>query len=89
MRVLALETATAVCAAALVADGEVIAEGTVTRRFVHAEKLMLMIGEVLERSGCNRQDLDAILLRMFTVVRAELDALRRKYLPIYVVKRSA
>lgn len=35
------------------------------------------------------QDLDAILVRMFTLVRAELDALRRKYLPIYVVKKTA
>lgn len=35
------------------------------------------------------QDLDAILVRMFSLVRAELDALRRKYLPIYVVKKTA
>jgi hypothetical protein len=35
------------------------------------------------------QDLDAILIKMFTLVRAELDALRRKYLPIYVVKKTA
>jgi tRNA threonylcarbamoyladenosine biosynthesis protein TsaB len=60
VKVLALETATAVCAAALVADGEVIAEETVTRRFVHAEKLMMMIGEALQRSGCERRDLNAI-----------------------------
>jgi hypothetical protein len=35
------------------------------------------------------QDLDSILIKMFTLVRAELDALRRKYLPIYVVKKTA
>lgn len=35
------------------------------------------------------QHLDAILAKMFTLVRAELDALRRKYLPIYVVKKTA
>jgi hypothetical protein len=35
------------------------------------------------------QNLDAILVKMFTLVRAELDALRRKYLPIYVVKKTA
>ncbi len=35
------------------------------------------------------QDLDSILVKMFTLVRAELDALRRKYLPIYVVKKTA
>ncbi len=76
MRVLALETATAVCAAALIADGEVIAEETVTRRFVHAEKLMVMIGEVLRRSGCDRQNLDAIAVSIgpgsFTGLRVGL-----------------
>ena len=35
------------------------------------------------------QNLDSILVKMFTLVRAELDALRRKYLPIYVVKKTA
>ena len=34
------------------------------------------------------QELDSILVKMFTFVRAELDALRRKYLPIYVVKKT-
>ena len=35
------------------------------------------------------QNLDSILVKMFTLVRTELDALRRKYLPIYVVKKTA
>ena len=35
------------------------------------------------------QSLDSILVKMFTLVRAELDALRRKFLPIYVVKKTA
>jgi hypothetical protein len=35
------------------------------------------------------QDLDSILVKMFALVRAELDSLRRKYLPIYVVKKTA
>ena len=35
------------------------------------------------------QNLDSILVKMFSLVRAELDALRRKYLPIYVVKKTA
>ena len=34
------------------------------------------------------QGLNAIVLTMFTLVRAELDQLRRKYLPIYVVEKS-
>ena len=35
------------------------------------------------------QSLDSILVKMFALVRAELDALRRKFLPIYVVKKTA
>jgi len=35
------------------------------------------------------QELNAIVLTMFTLVRAELDKLRRKYLPIYVVEKTA
>ena len=35
------------------------------------------------------QQLNSIILKMFTLVRAELDKLRRKYLPIYVVEKSA
>jgi hypothetical protein len=35
------------------------------------------------------QELNSIILTMFTLVRAELDKLRRKYLPIYVVEKSA
>jgi hypothetical protein len=35
------------------------------------------------------QDLNSIVVKMFTLVRAELDKLRRKYLPIYVVDKSA
>jgi hypothetical protein len=35
------------------------------------------------------QDLNAIIIKMFALVRAELDKLRRKYLPLYVVKKTA
>ncbi|MGI9571049.1 MAG: hypothetical protein ACR2PH_15245, partial [Desulfobulbia bacterium] len=35
------------------------------------------------------QDLNGIVLKIFSLVRAELDKLRRKYLPIYVVKKTA
>ena len=35
------------------------------------------------------QNLNSIIVKMFTLVRAELDKLRRKYLPIYVVKKTA
>ena len=35
------------------------------------------------------QDMNAIIVKMFTIVRAELDKLRKKYLPIYIVEKSA
>ena len=50
MTVLGIETATSVCAAALVADGAVIAEELRDERYIHAEKLLPMIDAVL-RAG--------------------------------------
>lgn len=35
------------------------------------------------------QDMSAIIDKMFTIVRAELDKIRKKYLPIYIVEKSA
>lgn len=35
------------------------------------------------------QEMNAIIAKMFTLVRAELDKLRKKYLPIYIVEKSA
>ena len=35
------------------------------------------------------QEMNAVIVKMFTLVRAELDKLRRKYLPIHIVKKSA
>ena len=35
------------------------------------------------------QEMNAILIKMFSMVRAELDKLRKKYLPIYIVEKSA
>ena len=35
------------------------------------------------------QEMNAIIVKMFTIVRAELDKLRKKYLPIYIVEKSA
>jgi hypothetical protein len=35
------------------------------------------------------QEMNAFIVKMFTLVRAELDKLRRKYLPIHIVKKSA
>ncbi|MGD9079359.1 MAG: hypothetical protein PVG96_08465 [Desulfobacterales bacterium] len=35
------------------------------------------------------QEMNTFIVKMFTIVRAELDKLRRKYLPIHIVKKSA
>ena len=35
------------------------------------------------------QEMNAFIVKMFSIVRAELDKLRRKYLPIHIVKKSA
>jgi tRNA threonylcarbamoyladenosine biosynthesis protein TsaB len=47
MGVLGIETATHVCGAALVKDGKIVAERSVNEKYVHAERLMIQIGEVL------------------------------------------
>ncbi|MBW2486606.1 MAG: hypothetical protein JRE72_04235 [Deltaproteobacteria bacterium] len=35
------------------------------------------------------QEMNTIIIKIFTLVRAELDKLRKKYLPIYIVEKSA
>jgi hypothetical protein len=35
------------------------------------------------------QDMNAIIVKMFTMVRAELEKKKKKYLPIYIVEKSA
>src|SRR5512142_395937 len=51
MMLLGIETATTVCAAAVVRDGELLAEELVDERNVHAERLMGMIDAAFRRSG--------------------------------------
>lgn len=51
MMLLGIETATTVCAAAVVRDGELLAEELVDERNVHAERLMGMIDGAFRRSG--------------------------------------
>ncbi len=60
MSVLGIETATMVCAAAVAAGGKVLAEAAVEKRNIHAERLMLLIDEVLRQTGISPQQLDAI-----------------------------
>ena len=35
------------------------------------------------------QEMNAFIVKMFTIVRAQLDKMSRKYLPIHIVKKSA
>ena len=60
MTVLGIETATSVCAAALVRDGATVEEAAVDRENVHAERLVGLVDEVLRRAGIGLRALDAI-----------------------------
>ena len=59
MGILGIETATAVCAAAVVQGSRVLAEELVEERYVHAEQLLPHIDAVLRRTGRSVSDLDA------------------------------
>jgi len=56
MNVLAIETATAVCAAAIVDEKRVRAERTLVEKHIHSEKLLSLIDDVRKQAG----DYDAI-----------------------------
>jgi tRNA threonylcarbamoyladenosine biosynthesis protein TsaB len=60
VKVLAIETATTVCAAALVVDGRVVSEASVCERYVHAEKLMQQVDAVLREGNCSLFQLDGV-----------------------------
>lgn len=58
--VLAIETATTVCAAAVVSGGRILAEASLREKYVHAERLMTQIDGVLRQSGIMLDRLDGI-----------------------------
>jgi len=58
--VLAIETATTVCAAAVVRDAMVVGESSLCQKYVHAERLMGMIDEVLCQASLSPRDVDGI-----------------------------
>jgi len=58
--ILGLETATAVCSAAVIEDGSVRAEATVEERHVHAEKLLPQIEQVLKESSTGLEEISGI-----------------------------
>ncbi len=58
--ILAIETATDVCGVALVQNQNVIAQRMRAEKYVHSEKLLPMIDEVLRDASLSAKDLDAI-----------------------------
>ena len=60
MKILGIETATAVCGAAVVVDGVPRVERSIEAPHVHSEKLMTLIDECLQISGIDLRDCDGI-----------------------------
>jgi tRNA threonylcarbamoyladenosine biosynthesis protein TsaB len=60
MTVLGIETATSVCGAAITRDGTILAEASLDEKYVHAEKLLTLVHDVLQRTGTGLGTLDAI-----------------------------
>lgn len=61
---LALETATDVCSAALMRDGTLTAQASLHRPRVHAEQLAPLVRDLLARAEIDRQALDAVAVSM-------------------------
>jgi tRNA threonylcarbamoyladenosine biosynthesis protein TsaB len=58
--ILGIETATEVCSAALVHNGAVVAERSLTEKNIHSERLLVIIDEVLTVASLSAKNLDAI-----------------------------
>ncbi len=61
---LALETATHTCGAALLVDGVVVSEAHIHRPRIHARHLTPLAEQVLEQGGTSAQELDAVAVSM-------------------------
>jgi len=60
MNVLGIETATRVCAVALVRDAQVMSEESIEEENVHAEKVLTLMDRALAAAGCSVREVDAI-----------------------------
>ena len=58
--ILAIETATDICGVALVQNQNVVAQRVLAEKYVHSEKLLPMIDEVLRDASFSAKHLDAI-----------------------------
>jgi tRNA threonylcarbamoyladenosine biosynthesis protein TsaB len=78
VNVLGIETATAVCGAAVAADGRIVREVQIDRPYVHAESLFGIIDQVLSPPGPGRNRLDGVAVSIgpgsFTGLRIGLSA---------------
>jgi tRNA threonylcarbamoyladenosine biosynthesis protein TsaB len=76
--ILAIETATEVCSAAVVKDDTVHSVRSVREKNIHSERLLSLIDEVLSESKCRRHELTAIAVSIgpgsFTGLRIGLSA---------------
>lgn len=62
MTVLGIETATAVCGASVVQDGNVLSEKFIESQHIHSEKLMMIIDETLKASQRSLEQHDGIAI---------------------------
>ncbi|HYQ87254.1 MAG TPA: tRNA (adenosine(37)-N6)-threonylcarbamoyltransferase complex dimerization subunit type 1 TsaB [Bacteroidota bacterium] len=60
MTILAIETATEVCGAAVIGNGAVIGESSITAPHVHSEKLIGLVDEALRRAAIDLGGIDGI-----------------------------
>ncbi|MDE3058610.1 MAG: tRNA (adenosine(37)-N6)-threonylcarbamoyltransferase complex dimerization subunit type 1 TsaB, partial [Bacteroidota bacterium] len=78
MTILAIETATDICSAALVRDRAVLAHRSLSEKNIHSEKLLPMIDEILKESALRLHDVDAVAVSIgpgsFTGLRIGLSA---------------
>lgn len=62
MKILAIETATIVCGAAVVMDGALVSEEQIQQKNVHAESIMGLIDTALKHSRVALDELDAVAI---------------------------
>ncbi len=60
MTVLGVETATTVCAVALLRGADIVSEESIDEANVHAEKVLTLVDSVLKAAACPAQSIDAV-----------------------------
>lgn len=60
VKILSIETSTSICSVAVHEEGELMALAEINEPGAHAERLMLLIEEVLKKAGLEFEELDAV-----------------------------